>query len=82
MKLHDKILNLPYARSPTWPHRRDDYDQGHLDARKAAAELAAAYAADVEKLRAALRLVRAWFSPDTMIGKSMIRAVDDALGEA
>ena len=82
MKLHDQILNLPCARSPTWPHRRHDYDQGHLDARKAAAELAAAYAADVEKLRAALRLVRVWFSPDTMIGKSMLRAVDDALGEA
>ena len=41
-----------------------------------------ATAAEVAKLRAALESVRVWFSPDTMIGKGMLKIVDEALGEA
>ena len=66
MNLHKQILNLPCGRTPTWPHRREDYSQGHLDARQAAAEFA--LKADLERaeLRLALRalLVAKWCTPD------------------
>ena len=38
--------------------------------------------ADRDNLRVVLESVRVWFSPDTMIGKGMLKLVDDALGEA
>ena len=38
--------------------------------------------ADRDILRVALKSVRVWFSPDTMIGAGMLKTVDDALGEA
>ena len=38
--------------------------------------------ADRDNLRVALKSIRVWFSPDTMIGKGMLKTVDAALGEA
>lgn len=34
---------------------------------------------EIEQLRDALARVRPWFSPETMMGRGMIKTVDDAL---
>ena len=58
MNLHNQILNLPCGRSPTWPHRRDDYNQGQLEARQAACELAQKADACIDALRELDKRVR------------------------
>lgn len=36
-------------------------------------------AAEIERLRSALQRVRPWFSTDTMMGRAMIKVIDDAM---
>lgn len=62
MNLHEQIMNLPCSRSPTWPHRRSDYDQGHRDARHAAAELAIAADSERDELLTVARMIGAHYS--------------------
>ena len=62
MNLHNLIMNIPCVSASSGSTKKANYNEGHRDARHAAAELALTADAEIVKLRKALQFAQSGFA--------------------